>query len=122
MKKRPETARYLNRHGYKTGTGGRFTRLVIGRIRIRYKLKSHFARLRGKGMLTESEIAKELGICTDTVGIWREHGLLRARRYNQKDQYLYEPMKNNKPVKQQGIKLPDRRVLPDLSNEVQDEV
>jgi hypothetical protein len=117
-----ETARYLNRHGYRTGTGGRFTRLVIGQIRTRYELKSHFARLREKGMLTESEIAEELGICTNTVGRWREHGLLRAHRYNEKDQYLYEPLENSKPVKQQGIKLPDRRVLPDLSNEVQDEV
>jgi len=116
-----ETARYLNRHGYKTGTGGQFTRLVIGRIRTRYKLKSHFARLREKGMLTESETAEELGIATDTVGRWREQGLLRAHRYNEKDQYLYEPVRDDRPVKHQGIKLPKRQVFPDPPNEVQDE-
>ena len=72
-------------------------------------------------MLTESQIAKELGICTKTVGIWREHGLLRACRYNEKDQYLYEPMENNRPVKHQGIKLIERQLFPDSSDEVQDE-
>jgi len=73
-------------------------------------------------MLTESEIAKQLGICTETAKIWRRHGLLRARRYNEKNEYLYEPVENNRPVKNQGIKLSKRRVFPDQTNEVQDEV
>jgi DNA invertase Pin-like site-specific DNA recombinase len=117
-----ETALQLNKHGYKAGTGCAFTRLIVAKIRINYKLKSHFTRLREAGMLTESEIAEELGICTGTVKIWRRHGLLRARRYNEKNEYLYEPVGNNRPVKNQGIKLSKRRVFPDQTNEVQDEV
>ena len=117
-----EMALQLNKHGYRTGTGCKFTRLIVAKIRITYKLKSHFTRLREAGMLTESEIAKQLGICTKTVKIWRRHGLLRAHRYNEKNEYLYEPVENNRPVKNQGIKLSKRRVFPDQTNEVQDEV
>lgn len=116
-----ETALQLNKHGYRTGTGCAFTRLLVAKIRVKYKLKNHFTRLREAGMLTESEIAEELGICTKTVKIWRRHGLLRARPYNEKNEYLYEPVGNNRPLKNQGIKLSKRRVFPDQTNEVQDE-
>ena len=104
-----ETALALDKHGYKTGTGCAFTRVPVANIRIRYKLKSHFTRLREAGMLTESDIAKKLGICTKTVKIWRKHGLLRARAYNEKKQYLYEPVDNDGPVQKYGIKLSERQ-------------
>ncbi len=120
-----ETASELNKQGYKTGTARTFTRILVANIRIKYKLKSHFTRLREAGMLTEAEIAKKLGLCTKTVEIWRSHGLLRVRAYNEKPQYLYESVDNNGPVQRFGIKLSERqpfsKTLPNPIDEVQDE-
>ena len=121
-----QTALELNKRGYKTGTGIRFTRVLVANIRHRYKLKSYFTRLRQAGMMTESEIANKLGIGTFTVKIWRRHGLLKARSYNEKNQYLYEPVENCGPVQKYGIKRAERQILPvtlpKAINEVQDEV
>jgi DNA-binding transcriptional regulator YiaG len=117
-----EAAMELNERGYKTGTGRTFTRVLVARIREQYNLKSHVKRLREAGMLTESEVAEELGICRGTVKIWRRHGLLRARRYNERNEYLYEPLGPNRPSKNQGITLSERKVLQNQTNEVQNEV
>jgi DNA invertase Pin-like site-specific DNA recombinase len=121
-----QTAFELNECGYKTGTGGVFTRILVATIRIRYKLKSHFTRLREAGMMTESEIAEKLGLCIQTVKRWREHGLLKAKAYNENGQYLYEPVNNSGQIQKYGIKLPERlpiaTTLPNPINEVQDEV
>ena len=117
-----ETAMELNKRGYKSGTGRTFTRFLVARIRELYNLKSHMKRLREAGMLTESEIAKELGVSGKTVKIWRMHGLLRARRYNERNEYLYEPLGPNRPVKNPGVTLSERKVLQNQTNEVQNEV
>jgi DNA invertase Pin-like site-specific DNA recombinase len=117
-----ETAMELNKRGYKSGTGRTFTRFLVARIRELYNLKSHLKRLREAGMLTEPEVAKELGVCGGTVKIWRRHGLLRARRYNERNEYLYESLGHNRLVKNQGIKLSERKVLQNQTNEVQNEV
>ena len=121
-----QTAIELNNRGYKTGTGCAFTRILVANIRIRYKLKNHFTRLREAGMMTESEIAAKLSLCIETVKRWREHGLLKARAYNEKGQYLYEPINYDGQPQKFGIKLSERCpiqiTLPNAINEVQDEV
>ena len=66
----------------------------------------------GEGMLTLSEVAKELGVSQSTVGCWRRHSLLRAHPYNAKNECLYEPLDENAPVKQQGLSLSDPRRSP----------
>lgn len=103
-----QVALELNKYGYKTGTGGAFTRVLVADIRLRYKLKSHFTRLRQAGMMTESEIVEKLGVCAHTVKRWREHGLLQARAYNENGQYLYEPINHDVQVQKFGIKLSER--------------
>ncbi len=120
-----QTSQELNKKGYKTGTGLSFTRLLVANVRIRYKLKSYFTRLRESGMMTESQVAEKLGLCVQTVKRWREHGLLKATAYNEKGQYLYEPVHDNVQVQRFGVKLTERSpvgiTLANTVNEVHDE-
>jgi hypothetical protein len=105
----PEIAARLNRDGFKSGKGGSFTARSITRLRGQFQLKSRYDRLREAGMLTEDEIAVTLGVYTSTVRRWRDHGILVGYPYNAKNECLYEPPGDNRPVKQQGVKLTNRR-------------
>ena len=100
--------------------------MYITRIRHQYRLRSRFDRLREGGMLTQAEIAAVLGVHTTTVHDWRRCGLPKAHAYNDKPEYLYEPVGTNRPLKQQGIKRTDPRrfpkVSPESTKEVQDAV
>jgi hypothetical protein len=120
-----QIALLLNEQGRRSGKDRRFTRLLVGQIRRGHQLKDRFQRLREAGMLTQQEMAEHLGISTTTVHDWRRSGLLNAHAYNDKNQYLYERMDQNKPRKSQGIKLTDPRrfgkVVSQLTMEVQDE-
>jgi len=53
-------------------------------------LKNRFGRLRERGMLTISEMAKACGVSTNTIGHWRQKGLIRARAINDRTQFLFE--------------------------------
>jgi hypothetical protein len=118
-------AELLNTQGWRSGKGQLFTLWMINRLRRDYRLKSRFQRLREAGMLTQHEIAEQLGISTTTVHDWRRSGLLKALAYNDKSQWLYEPVGTQKPIKLQGIKRTDPRRFPevvsDVTKEVQDE-
>jgi DNA invertase Pin-like site-specific DNA recombinase len=119
-------AALLNEKGWRSGKGGAFTKRMISRIRCQYHLRSRFDRLRATGMLTQKEIAEQLGVHSTTVHDWRRSGLLKAHAYHNKPEYLYEPVGANGPLRRQGIKLTDPRRFPKVSNEetkeVQDEV
>jgi DNA invertase Pin-like site-specific DNA recombinase len=121
-----EIAALLNERGRRSGTGRTFTKRMISQIRCQYRLKSRFSRLREAGMLTQQEIADQLGIHTTTVHHWRRNGLLTAHAYHNKPEYLYEPVSTNSPLKRQGLKRTDPRRFPKASSEttkeVQDEV
>jgi DNA invertase Pin-like site-specific DNA recombinase len=118
-----EIASRLNRRGRRSGTGCSFTATIVGRIRRTYGLRSRRDRLRDAGMLSLSELAQTLNVCTKTIKIWRDHGLLRAHVYNDKNECLYEPVDSNASVKSQGTKLSERQrfsgFLPHRTNEVQ---
>ena len=108
-----QIAQRLNSLGLRSGTGAAFTVKIVARIRRTYGLESRYDRLRRKGMLTLSEVARQLGVSQSTVGCWRRHSLLRAHPYNAKNECLYEPLDENAPVKQQGLSLSDpRRISP----------
>lgn len=113
----------LNRLGLRSGLSRSFTPLMVMRIREGYGLENRYNRLREAGMLTLEEMACELGVCTQTVKRWRAAALLRAYPYNDKNEYLYEPVGENAPVRSQGRKLADRRrfcaVVSDPTHEVQ---
>lgn len=117
-----QAADALNRQGHRSGTGQPFTARIVGNIRRKYKLLTRYQHLQQAGMLTLTEMAQRLSVNPQTVKIWRQHGLLTGHLYNDKNEYLYEPIKDGGPVKQQGIRLAERahaaKVLPNPTHEV----
>jgi len=120
-----EIAGLLNQRGWHSGKGGPFTRRVIVNVRRGYRLKSRFQRLREAGLLTATEMAVELGVCCTTVYDWHKHGLLHGYVYNDKHQCLFDPPLHDRPSRQPGQKLAERRrfqpVPTDRTQEVQDD-
>jgi DNA invertase Pin-like site-specific DNA recombinase len=114
-------AAMLNERGWHPGKGGLFTKGIIACIQNHYCLRSRFDRLREAGMLTQQEMANELGVTRYTIQMWRRIGLLKALPYNDK-QYLYEPVGTNPPHKQQGVKRTDLHRFPTASTEKTKEV
>jgi DNA invertase Pin-like site-specific DNA recombinase len=112
-----EIAILLNERGWLSGEGRPFSPRMVARIRRNYTLKSGYTRLRAAGLLTLQEMAKLLGISTKWVKVWRDHGLLRAQAYNEKNECLYEHPGDVPPCKMPGTKLAARqRFFEDLSN------
>jgi len=116
-------ASILNDRGHVSGEGKRFHGRMVSCLRRQYDLKNRYDRLRDTGLITLEEIADLLGVVTQTVKIWRSHGLLRAHAYNDKNECLYEHPGDHPPVKRLGRKLSERRcflnVAPDRTEEVQ---
>ncbi len=94
-----EIAAILNQTRLRSGSGQPFTPMSVHNLRRHRGLRSRFQRLRDKGLLTLNEMAECLGIAPSVVKDWRDKGLLRAHRYNDKDQCLYEAPPDNLPGK-----------------------
>jgi DNA-binding transcriptional MerR regulator len=60
------------------------------RLRTTYKLPRRAERLRAKGLLSAREIAGLIGSKPHLVDYWRQQGLLKGSRANDKNEYLYE--------------------------------
>src|SRR5207245_278327 len=88
-----DTARILNEKGFTTGDGLPLTSIAVGYVRKAYGLKSRFDRLRGRGLLNISEMAKACGVSIKTIGHWRQRGLIRAYAINDRTQSLRRPRK-----------------------------
>jgi hypothetical protein len=118
-----EIAATLNKSGFRSGKGRRFTSRYIARIQKQYSLRPRFDRLRKLGMLTVKEMAAVLSVNPITVRSWAAHGLLKAHAHTDKPEYLYEPPSSDMPRKAQGTKLSSRRptapLLPEGPKEVQ---
>jgi len=104
-------ANILNSRGLVSGYGKPFTGRMIGRMRIKYGLKSRFERLRARRLLTLDEMAQRLGIGTEQLKTWRVVGLVRAHLCNDKNEYLYENPGANPPRKASGVRLSKRLQL-----------
>lgn len=96
---------------------------MIQKIRRKYNLKSRYQRLREAGLMTLQEIADGLHVHEKTIKTWRDHRLLLAVPFNDRNECLYPNPGESAPVKQQGTKLSERRlpkeVLPIPTEEVQ---
>ncbi len=103
----------LNQRGALSGCGQRFNSRIVARLRREYQLKSRYDRLRDKGLLTLQEMSERLGVTPKCVIHWRNHGLLRAHPFNDRDDWLYEDPGLNPPRKAQGVKLAKRRRFPE---------
>ena len=82
-------AEILNERGLTSGTGQRFSRKRVARIRRAYKLPGRQARLREEGKMTARELAAKLSVNPVKVRRCRERGLLTAHEYR-KGMYLYD--------------------------------
>jgi hypothetical protein len=118
-----QIASILNDRGHVSGEGKAFNRFIVQKIRRKYNLASRYQRLRDAGLLTIQEVADMLHVHEQTIKTWRDHGLLLAVTFNDKNECLYPHPGPNSPVKQQGTKLSERRlhpeVLPNRTEEVQ---
>jgi DNA invertase Pin-like site-specific DNA recombinase len=112
-----EIAGILTERGFRSGTGQAVSYFMVARVRHAYRLKPRYQRLRARGMLTLAEVARKLGIATETAKGWRRVGLLRAHAYNDKGQYLYDPPGPEAPLpyKWKGIER-QRRIRRSASN------
>jgi hypothetical protein len=103
-----QIASILNDRGYASGEGKPFNSRIVQGIRRKYSLKSRYQRLRQAGLLTVHEMSELLGVHSGTIKTWRDHGLLLAVPYNDKNECLYPHPGPNPPVKQQGTKFSER--------------
>jgi DNA invertase Pin-like site-specific DNA recombinase len=94
-----EIATILNAQGQHSFDGKPFHPQLVAGIRQRHHLPDRFTRLRGRGLLTVTELATALGVCADTIERWRNRGLLQAERYNDKGQCLYHRPDGPAPIK-----------------------
>ena len=85
-----EIAAVLNQKGMHSGEGKNFHTGILAHLKHDYNLADRFSRLRARGMLTTREIADRLGISVASVKTWRDRGLLRAHRFNDKGECLFE--------------------------------
>lgn len=97
-----QIAERLNALGYKNWKGESFTYKKVIVIRTAYQLKSRFARLRERGMLTAHELAAQLAVCPTTIYQWGQSGFLRQHRYGNQHRCLFEPLGDVVLVKGQG--------------------
>jgi hypothetical protein len=94
-----EVARQLNTQGIRSGWGHEFNQAIVRRIRLQYRLPSHYERLRARGLLSMQEIAERLDVEPSTIKRWRRAGLLHAHRFSGRREYLFEIPDENSPVK-----------------------
>ncbi len=118
-----EIASILTERGFRTMVGKPIHPQMVWRVRHHYRLKDRYHRLRERGLLTLSEMARRLAVGSETIKSWRRIGLLCAFAYNDKGQYLYPPPGPDAPIryKWKGISAKERsrRLAAHTSDEVQ---
>ena len=97
-----EVSERLNALGHHNWKGEPFTAKKVTTIRMAYRLKSRFERLRERGMLTAAEMAKQLGVCIQNVYDMGQKGILRQHHYGHRHRCLFEPLGEKVFVKGQG--------------------
>lgn len=85
-----EIAQLLNRRQWRSGWGCLFTQRIIQRLIKDHHLATRDTRLRARGLLSAREIAPIIDSKPLCVDYWREQGLLKGARRNEKNEYYYE--------------------------------
>jgi DNA invertase Pin-like site-specific DNA recombinase len=86
-----EIVEILNQRGLASGTSQPFHDSIVTHIIRSHQLTTRRQRLRQTGMLTITEMADRLGVCTTTIKQWHRAGLVGGLRYNDKGESLYHP-------------------------------
>jgi DNA invertase Pin-like site-specific DNA recombinase len=114
-----QVAEVLNAKGRRSGTGKPFTAPMVAHIRREYGLASRYDRLRARGLLTVDELAAQLEVTGGTIRQWHRAGLLRGHLITDKPEYLFElPVGKDRPSKQMGRKLSNRKLVLNHAPEV----
>lgn len=82
----------LNQQGLKPGRGKKFSSSIIKNIRRVYNLKGLTERLREKGYVTAEELSLLLNLSKSTIRRWHRQKKINGCIYNDKNEYLYEPL------------------------------
>ncbi|MGH3493218.1 MAG: recombinase family protein, partial [Sciscionella sp.] len=99
-----QIAQILNQRQMSTGTHEAFHRRIVDNIIRAYRLRTRRQRLRATGLLTLAEIAQALDVSPNTIKAWRRTGIVRAHRYNDKGEHLYErPDPDNPPTRPRNL-------------------
>jgi DNA invertase Pin-like site-specific DNA recombinase len=85
-----EIAAELNQKGWRSSANQPFNAWKIRALRLSHRLPSRSERLRAQGLLTAREIAELVGSKPHLVDYWRQQGLLKGVRSNDKNEYFYE--------------------------------
>jgi DNA invertase Pin-like site-specific DNA recombinase len=86
-----EIATKLNEAGVIHPGRGTFDTNAIVYLLKRFNIPSLKQQLRAVGYISQQELAERCGVTVRTVLRWRLQGWIRARRYNDQPEYLYEP-------------------------------
>jgi hypothetical protein len=85
-----EIAQLLNQRQWRSGHGLDLNQRMVCRLAKDHHLASRDERLRARGLLTPREIADLIESKPNLVDYWREQGLLKGARRNEKNEYYYE--------------------------------
>jgi hypothetical protein len=99
----------LNVRGYRNWKGEPFTAKRVRYMRIVYKLASPFDRLRARGYLTASEMARQIGVCVKQVHDLGCEGILPREHYGLGLRCVYAPLNGATYVKGAGGRYRPRR-------------
>ena len=97
-----EVAEILNQQDRRTWENEAFNFKKIAHIRQAFGLKSRFSRLRGKGLLTATEMSVRLDVTLTTINAWGREGILKKHHYDNDQRCLYEPLEKHAILKGQG--------------------
>ena len=100
-----EAADQLNARGHRNWRQQPFTRATVFNMRVNYKLKSHFQRLRDRGFISAEELAQRLHVSATTIHQWGHAGCLVRQRYGN-HVYLYQPVRPGTIRKGKGGRRP----------------
>jgi DNA invertase Pin-like site-specific DNA recombinase len=103
-----QIAEKLNACSLRTGRDKPFTRLKVWLVRTKYGIESFHEHLRKTGWLSETEMAKQLGVHPTTARRFAHEGILRALRVNDRGEFLFEPVVGPAPKAQPGKRFKDR--------------
>ncbi len=93
-----EIATKLNDAGVIHPIRGTFDTNAIIYLLKRFHIPSLKQRLKTAGYISQQELAERCDVTSRTVLRWRRQGWIRARRYNDQPEYLYEPKLDALPL------------------------
>jgi DNA invertase Pin-like site-specific DNA recombinase len=117
-----QIAETLNNRWLRTGTGQRFTRLRVRRIRLAYGIHSLAQHKREAGWHTTAEMSAQFHVHPQTLKRYAYEGVLNARRVDDKGQILFAPFNGPPPQPSHGRRLRDLCRYPKLTPHVRKEV